>query len=137
MGVAAWYRYHICCVYSHLIGTGSELYLLFPCSLFCLAFDIVADREPVPVTPGYGILSKFFQDPGSQTHIFEGLMTKDRTANFVNPSLFLLFLDLRSLIRDPRPGIRDNIPYPLHWAILSLNCLPKLPQRLGLSVIKE
>jgi hypothetical protein len=61
MGVAAWYRYHICCVYSHLIGTGSEWYLLFPFSLFCL--QCCGPGSGAFLTPGSGILSKFFRIP--------------------------------------------------------------------------
>ncbi len=43
-----------------------------------LAAPSVADPDPGSgafLTPGSGIRNRFFPDPGSQTHIFESLMT--------------------------------------------------------------
>jgi hypothetical protein len=40
-------------------------------------------RDPVPLTPGSWIRNRFFPDPGSQTHIFESLMTIFRIESFI------------------------------------------------------
>ncbi len=94
---------------------------MVPCS--------VADPDPgsgafLPPGLGSGIRNRFFTDPGSQTHIFDRLMTifwvessiilcklaqnvifvatkkVHMTTNFFHPSLLLLFLDPGSKIRD-------------------------------------
>ena len=56
----------------------------------------VADSDPgsgVFLTPGSGIRNRFFPDPGSQTHIFESLVTyfgkKYNTSLKIGPNFFL------------------------------------------------
>ncbi len=56
----------------------------------------VADPDPVSgafLTPGSGIRNRFFPDPGSQTHIFESLVTyfgkKYNTSLKIGPNFFL------------------------------------------------
>jgi hypothetical protein len=89
------------------------------------------------LTPGSGIRNKFFPDPGSQTHIFEGLVTifwvkigpnffSSAYQNKIIFSFFVKFVATKDglttnffftpvfcfcfWIRDPRSGIRDKHP---------------------------
>ncbi len=92
----------------------------------------VADPDPGSgigclLAPGSGIRNRFIPDPGSQTHIFESLLTTFWVKSsiilyilgnlwlqknvwqkiFFHSSLFYLFLDPGFGIRDPGFGIRD------------------------------
>ncbi len=56
-------------------GSGSTT--LTAC-IFSIYYCSVADPDPGSgafLTPGSGIRNRFFSDPGSQTHIFESLLT--------------------------------------------------------------